>query len=80
MILKEAMMSLFGKKKTETKFEYDPNRHKAVLKCSICNGEQVAGFKDTQSGHFYEVMLIRNGKDLDSFIEMYDLSSVIKEY
>ena len=36
-------MSLFGKKKAEPKFEYDPNRHKAVLKCSICNGEQVAG-------------------------------------
>ena len=80
MILKEAMMSLFGKKKAEPQFEYVPCRHKAVLKCSICNGEQVAGFKDTQSGHFYEVMLIRNGKDLDSFIEMYDLSSVIKEY
>ena len=73
-------MSLFGKKKAESKFEYNPNIHKAVLKCSICNGEQVAGFKDTQSGHFYEVMLIRNGQDLDSFIEMYDLSSVIKEY
>ena len=73
-------MSLFGKKKTETKFEYDPNRHKAVLKCSICNGEQVAGFKDTQSGHFFEVTLIRNGQDLDSFMEMYELSSVTKEY
>ena len=22
-------------------FEYDPNRHKVVLKCSLCNGEQV---------------------------------------
>ena len=73
-------MSLFGKKKAEPKFEYDSNRHKAVLKCSICNGEQVAGFKDTQSGHFYEVMLIRSGRDLDSFMEMYDLSSVTKEY
>lgn len=73
-------MSLFGKKKAEPKFEYDPNRHKAVLKCSICNGEQVAGFKDTQSGHFYEVMLIRSGQDLDSFMEMYELSSVTKEY
>ena len=62
------------------KGEYDPNRHKAVLKCSICNGEQVAGFKDTQSGHFYEVMLIRSGRDLESFMEMYDLSSVTKEY
>ena len=73
-------MSLFGKKKAEPKFGYDPNRHKAVLKCSICNGEQVAGFKDTQSGHFYEVMLICSGQDLDSFMEMYDLSSVTKEY
>ena len=48
--------------------------------CSICNGEQVAGFKDTQSGHFFEIMLIRNGQDLDSFMEMYELSSVTKEY
>ena len=69
-------MLLFGKKKAEPKFKYDPNRHKAVIKCSICNGEQVAGFKDTQSGRFYEVMLIRNGQDLDSFMEMYELSSV----
>ena len=73
-------MSLFGKKKAEPKFEYDHNRHKAVLKCSICNGEQVAGFKDTQSGQFYEIMLIRNWQDLDSFMEMYELSSVTKEY
>ena len=51
-----------------------------MLKCSICNGEQVAGFKDTQSGHFFEIMLIRNGQDLDSFMEMYELSSVTKEY
>ena len=73
-------MSLFGKKNAEPKFEYDPNRHKAVLKFSICNGEQVAGFKDTPSGQLYEVMLIRSGRDLDSFMEMYDLSSVTKEY
>ena len=73
-------MSLFGKKKAEPKFEYEPNRHKAVLKCSICNGEQVAGCKDTQSGHFFEVMLVGNGQDLDSFMEMYDFSAVTKEY
>ena len=73
-------MLLFGRKKAESKFEYNPNIHKAVLKCSICNGEQVAGFKDNQSGHFYEIMLIRNGQDLDSFMAMYELSSVTKEY
>ena len=50
-----------------------------MLKCSICNGEQVAGFKDKQTGHFTEVMLIRNGQDLDAYMEMYDLSAVVKE-
>ena len=37
-------MGLF-KKKTEKK-TYDKENKKPVLKCSICNGEQVAGFKD----------------------------------
>lgn len=60
--------------------EYDPEKQRAVLKCSICNGEQVAGFKDKQTGHFIEVMLIKNGQDLDAFMEMYDLSAVTKEY
>lgn len=53
---------------------------KAVLRCSICNGEQIAGFKDKQTGHFTEVMLIRNEQDLDAFMQMYELSSVTKEY
>lgn len=74
-------MSLFGKKKVATPLiEYDPEKQRAILKCSICNGEQVAGFKDKQTGHFTEVMLIRNGQDLDTFMEMYDLSAVSKEY
>lgn len=74
-------MRLFGKKKVATPIvEYDPEKQRAVLKCSICNGEQVAGFKDKQTGHFTEVMLIKNGQDLDAFMEMYDLSAVTKEY
>lgn len=74
-------MSLFGKKKVATPLiEYDPEKQRAILECSICNGEQVAGFKDKQTGHFTEVMLIRNGQDLDTFMEMYDLSAVSKEY
>ena len=60
--------------------EYDPEKQRAVLKCSICNGEQVAGFKDKQTGRFTEVMLINYGQDLDAFMEMYDLSAVTKEY
>lgn len=74
-------MGLFGKKKISTPvIEYDPEKQRAVLKCSICNGEQVAGFKDKQTGPFTEVMLIKNGQDLDAFMEMYDLSAVTKEY
>ena len=74
-------MGLFGKKKISTPvIEYDPEKQRAVLKCYICNGEQVAGFKDKQTGRFTEVMLIKNGQDLDSFMEMYDLTTVSKEY
>lgn len=74
-------MGLFGKKKVVAPaVEYDPEKQRAILKCSICNGEQVAGFKDKQTGHFTEVMLIKDGRDLDTFMEMYDLSAVTKEY
>ena len=53
---------------------------KAVLKCSICTGEQVAGFKDIHTGHFDEIMLIRNAADLDAFMEMYDVAAISREY
>lgn len=61
---------------------YDKNTKKPVLKCSICNGEQVAGFKDLRTGKFSEIMLIRNSKDLDEFLGKYDISpkEVTKEY
>ena len=79
--IKGINMGLFTKKKiTEPAIEYNPEKQRAVIKCSICNGEQVAGFKDKQTGHFTEVMLIKDGKDLDIFMKMYDLSSVTKEY
>lgn len=59
---------------------YDKENTKPILKCSICTGEQVAGFKNIHTGKFEEVMLIRDGRDLDLFMEQYDLSAVIKEY
>lgn len=74
-------MGLFKKKKVERPIvEYNPEKQKAVLRCSICNGEQIAGFKDKQTGHFTEVMLIKNEQDLDTFKKMYDLSAITKEY
>lgn len=74
---------LFGRKKqTSTGGEksYDPETQRPVLRCSICTGEQVAGFKDIQSGKFEEVMLIRNNQELQEFMKMYGISEVTKEY
>ena len=41
---------MFGKKKMSP--SYDPAAQKPVLRCSICTGEQVAGFQDLHTGHF----------------------------
>ena len=70
---------MFGKKTIEKK-SYDKENLRPVLKCSICNGEQVAGFKNIHTGKFEEVTLIRGKKDLDAFMEMYGINSIGKEY
>ena len=61
-------MGLF-KKKTDVK-TYDKENLKPVIKASICNGEQVAGFKNIHTGKIEEVMLIRSPADLESFKAM----------
>ncbi len=76
---------LFQRKKAKgqaesEKLQYDKSRQKPVLKCSICNGEQVAGFKDIHTGKFEEVMFIRNGKDLESFMRACGVEDIAKEY
>ncbi len=67
------------KRKPEKK-SYDKTNKKAVLRCSICTGEQVAGFKDLTTGHFEEIMLIRDAKDLNDFKEAYGVDVITKEY
>ncbi|MBD5522040.1 MAG: aspartate dehydrogenase [Lachnospiraceae bacterium] len=69
---------MFGKKRVVK--QYDKENKRPVLRCSICTGEQVAGFKDINTGRFEEVMLVRNDKDLNTFKELYDLKDVSKEY
>ena len=59
---------------------FDPNKQIAVIKCSICTGEQVAGFKSKEDGHFIEVMLIREPDDLEKFKETYKIEEIKKEY
>ena len=59
---------------------FDPDRQTAVIKCSICTGEQMAGFRNKEDGHFIEVMVIRDIGDLAKFKEIYDISEIKKEY
>ena len=72
----------FGKKQQSLSKDipFDSDKQIAVIKCSICTGEQVAGFKSKEDGHFTEVMLIRDAKDLDKFKETYKIEEIKKEY
>ena len=73
-------MGLFRRKAQASLVTYNSEAQKPIIKCSICNGEQVAGFKNKSTGEFTEIMLIRNQNDLASFKEMYNLDEVSKEY
>ena len=75
----------FGKKTNDEQhlseeIPFDPDCQIAVVKCSICTGEQVAGFKNKEDGHFTEVMLIREPEDLERFKEIYKITEIKKEY
>lgn len=61
-------------KKQEKIISYDKNEKKPIIRASICNGEKVAGFKNLKTGEFEEVMLIKTDHDLDTFMELYDIS------
>ena len=64
------------KAKEKKRLTYDRETQKPVIRCSICTGEQVAGFKDIHTGKFDEVMLIRGEKDLEMFCRMYGVADV----
>lgn len=60
---------------------YDKENKRPIIKASICNGEQAAGFKDLHTGKFEEVMLIKTDADLEKFKSMYGITEEIgKEY
>ena len=68
-------MGLF-KKKTIVK-TYDKDNKKPVIKASICNGEQIAGFKDIHTGKIEEIMFVKSQADLDIFKKMYGIDEEI---
>lgn len=76
--LEEDIADMFFKKKNETK-TYDKEKQRPVIKASICNGEQVAGFQDISTGAFEEVMLIKDNNDLAEFMNMYGITRKIEK-
>lgn len=73
---------MFGIKKKIEVEQYDKLKEQAVIRSSICTGEQVAGFKDRESGRFREVMLIRSEADRAYFMKKYGVQEedLVKEY
>lgn len=67
------------KRKKETK-TYDHENLRPALRCSICTGEQIAGFQNLHTGKFQEVALIRTQEDLDGFMELYGIEKITKIY
>ena len=71
------VFSLFSRKNKKPA----PQAYKGTpaIRCSICTGEQVAGFRDEQTGRFEEVMLLRSPADLALFKEQYGISGEIEK-
>lgn len=59
---------------------FDKETQIAVIRSSICTGEKTAGFKDKQTGHFREVMIIRSDYDKKRFMDIYDLDDIKIDY
>ncbi len=62
-----------GRKKAVLKF--DREKQIPVIRSSICTGEKTAGFKNLETGKFEDVMLIRQEKDMQEFLELYGISA-----
>ncbi|MCI8440328.1 MAG: aspartate dehydrogenase [Oscillospiraceae bacterium] len=73
---------MFWKRKRPNRISFDKTGKIPVIRSSICTGEQTAGFRDTASGKFEEVMLLRSDADLQEFLRLYgvDAADVKKEW
>ena len=55
----------------------DYKRMKPLIRKNKNTGEMIAGFLDTESGVYHTDMEVANDKDIDTFLEKYDLSVVM---
>ena len=73
-------MPLFRKhSKQPTVQHWDPEQMTPVIRCSICTGEQVAGFRNRTTGKMEEVMLLRDESDLQTFKSRYGITGDIEK-
>ena len=73
------MFSFFRKRPDGQKTTYSHEEMTPAIRCSICTGEQTAGFRRRADGSFQEVMLIRNEDDLRQFREQYGITGEIEK-
>ena len=59
---------------------YDRAEMTPAIRCSICTGEQVAGFRHREDGRFEEVMLIRGEADLQAFMQRYGITEPVEKF
>ena len=77
----ESIRNLFSPKKEEpVRKHYDPETQKPAIRCSICTGEQVAGFQDLKTGKFLEIQLLRKPEDLEQFKKEYGITEDPKQF
>ena len=69
-----------ARKKKDPAFSYDPSKEKPIIRASICTGEKVAGFKNLSTGAFRDVILIRDSKDLQAFLDSCGVDRIDTEY
>ncbi len=67
---------LFARRPHHETRSWNSAKQTPAIRCSICTGEQEAGFIDRETGAFSSVMLLRNEADLDSFRETYRLGDM----
>ena len=71
---------MFFKKKVPVPKEFDRENLRPVIRCSICTGEETAGFQNIHTGKFTEVMLLRSDGDLEEFKKEYGIDAVTTIY
>ena len=69
-------MSFFSRKSAPS---FDSGQYQPVIRCSICTGEQVAGFRHRTTGKVTDVMLLHGPHDLDVFRKTYGITGDIEK-